>query len=139
MTHPSAQTPMSIDDIPIQYFERGPIRDMLEVIFEVAVDRARRRGGFDIPAESEKYLHDTILPTLCVEVLEEAKSLKKKGEVYVLSPSCQKHLQDRIEEEILASVMVEGEIPGGSFGINFCPEFCYLREPSKERKESHST
>ncbi len=59
---PTPVPPLDVRDRPLDFWERGPIRQILELEFEAALLRAIGERGMRVTAETEQIIHDAVVP-----------------------------------------------------------------------------
>lgn len=95
---------LSLDTLSLWVCEKGPIREIVEIEFDVCLDRIVREEGVHVPVGTVQVLHDQVLPSVFIELLDGKQVIIKKGDEYFLSIEGQRDLQRIMEAHLLRHI-----------------------------------
>lgn len=108
---------LSLDNLSLQFLENGPIRQIAEVEFDLALDRLEREQGIRLEPIQVREAYDVVLPQALIEVLDGRQSLVPREGSYIFTTRAQRDLCDSIERQILTFARTPA--PSNSSGM--CP------------------
>ena len=79
MTEPQRATESASDcftqamDRSLAFWEQGPIREIVEMEFALALLKQTRKRGIGIDRETERHLHDAVLPEVVLFLVENVR------------------------------------------------------------------
>jgi hypothetical protein len=59
---PPTIPPVDDDDVPLSFWESGPVRQLVDLEFQAALIREANAWGVRVTPDEEKALHDAIVP-----------------------------------------------------------------------------
>jgi hypothetical protein len=92
------KTPHSVETLTLWDLENGPIRQMVEIAFEMATDRIEREKGIAVDLRTLHAMHELFIPGVFLYVFGRAGHVEQQGRDYVLSAKGQKELRVLMEE-----------------------------------------
>jgi siroheme synthase len=90
---------VSVTSVSLAFWETGPIRDIVETEFEMALIDALGKRGRRLDADEEKQLHDAVVPDALLEAMEREfiGAGKHPGEFLVRKqPELQRDIADKL-------------------------------------------
>ncbi|MDD4318713.1 MAG: hypothetical protein PHW10_00070 [Candidatus Peribacteraceae bacterium] len=96
----SKPTTLSLDDLSLWLCEKGPIRELVEIEFDIALDEAARDGAPVSDPALVREMHERVVPAVFLELLDGKRVVGKKGGTFFLSLEGQRELRRLMVEHM---------------------------------------
>ena len=99
--------PLASDDVPLDFWEHGSIRQVLEEEFEMSLLRLLQERGLTLNATDEKRLRDVIVPEVFLDVTDSIGWTPEEEKAHAFSEAHRRIIQNRMRRMLLEQ-MKEG-------------------------------
>ncbi len=96
--------PRSSDDLPLDFWEHGSIRQILEEEFEMSLLRLLQERGLSMSAADEKRLRDVIVPEVFLDVTDSIGWTPEEEASHAFSEDHRRIIQHRMRRMLMEQI-----------------------------------